>query len=543
MDSLVLIINAVRESSMHMGRVIQRSVERNPNQTAVVDPDEGVEYDYNDWNERVDQLVEGLEDLGVGPGDRVAVVMQPRVQAGTIYWAVQKIGAVFVPFNIRAAADELTFLVDNTDPDVIIYSGIGREAIDGAHESFDSDINLVYIDEDIPTYASPYESVLAEDAEPHEPASVEPDATSIILHTSGTTGQPKGVPRTHTNTYTAAKAHAIQSQWVDGERTLGLMPIYHTMGIRSLVTTMILSGTWVAQRSFSPEQTADLIESEELTSLYLVPTVFHDLVKSEAIEGTDTSSVERLGYAGTPMTKSVEAQVRNTFEPSVFVNHYGSTEVYTYSVCSWIDEKSGSAGRAGINTRVRVVDAKRDEAVDPERTVDPGTLGEIIVDATSPEAFDGYLDRPEATEQAFVDDWYFTGDLGYRDEDGDLFVVGRVDDMIISGGENIYPVEVENVLDGHEEIDEVAVVGLEDERWNQVVTAFVTVPGSQPTGLSELAERLDDYCRESSDLADFKRPRKYVFVDEIVKSNVGKVLRRKLGIDDLDVTVYANVNV
>ncbi|GAA0217069.1 MULTISPECIES: AMP-binding protein [Halobaculum] len=528
---------------MHMGRVFQRSVERNPNRTAVVDPDEGVEYDYNDWNERVDQLVEGLEDLGVGPGDRVAVVMQPRVQAGTIYWAVQKIGAVFVPFNIRAAADELTFLVDNTDPDVIIYSEIGREAIDGAHESFDSDINLVYIDEDIPTYASPYESVLAEDAEPHEPASVEPDTTSIILHTSGTTGQPKGVPRTHTNTYTAAKAHAIQSQWVDGERTLGLMPIYHTMGIRSLVTTMILSGTWVAQRSFSPEQTADLIESEELTSLYLVPTVFHDLVKSEAIEGTDTSSVERLGYAGTPMTKSVEAQVRNTFEPSVFVNHYGSTEVYTYSVCSWIDEKSGSAGRAGINTRVRVVDAKRDEAVDPERTVDPGTLGEIIVDATSPEAFDGYLDRPDATEQAFVDDWYFTGDLGYRDEDGDLFVVGRVDDMIISGGENIYPVEVENVLDGHEEIDEVAVVGLEDERWNQVVTAFVTVPGSQPTGLSELAERLDDYCRESSDLADFKRPRKYVFVDEIVKSNVGKVLRRKLGIDDLDVTVYANVNV
>ncbi|MGQ3414406.1 AMP-binding protein [Natrinema versiforme] len=529
---------------MNMGRVFQRTVDRYPNRTAIVDQDEGIEYSYKAWENRVDRLASALKKMGIGPGNRVGVVMQPRVQVGTVYWAVQKCGAAFVPYNIRVAADELQFLVNNTEPDLLVYSSIAREAVDGAHEAFSSTDELVYVDDNVPSYAESFEDFLPADAESVEPATVDPDDTSLILHTSGTTGRPKGVPRSHTNTYTAAKAHVIQSQWVDDETTLGLMPIYHTMGIRTLVSAAIVSGTWVAQRAFSPDQTVELIESEEITSLYLVPTVYHDLVKSSAIDGADVSSVTCLGYAGTSMTAPIQEEVRETFDPEIFVNHYGSTEVYTHSICSWIDSKPGSAGRAGINTRIRVVNSSRDGTVPPNDTVEQGELGEIVVDATSPEAFDGYLNRPEATEQSFEDGWYFTGDLGYRDDDGDIFVVGRVDDMIISGGENIYPVEVENVLDGHKAIDEVAVVGIDDERWNQIVTAFVTLPdGPKSVDLSSLADRLDTFCRESDDLADFKRPRKYVFVDEIVKSNVGKVLRRELEIDDLDVEVYEIVNV
>lgn len=529
---------------MHMGRVFQRTVERYPNRTAVVDQDEGVEYSYKEWNERVNRLATSFEKMGLGPGDRIGVVMQPRVQAGTIYWAAQKCGMTFVPYSIRVATDELQFLVDNTEVDFIIYSSVARDAVDGAQAAFTETAELIYVDPDVPSYARSFEDVLATDPDPVEPADVDSDETSLILHTSGTTGRPKGVPRSHTNTYTAANAHAIQAQWVDNETTLGLMPIYHTMGIRTLVTMGLVSGTWVAQRSFSPEQTLAIIESENVTSAYLVPTVFYDLVKSSAITEADVSSVDRLAYAGTPMSETVQKRIREIFSPEVFINHYGSTEIYTYSVCSWIDSKPESAGRAGINTRVRVVTAERGEPVSPSETVDSGTRGEIIVDATSPEAFKEYLNRPEATEKAFEDGWYFTGDLGYRDEDGDLFVVGRVDDMIISGGENIYPAEVENVLNGYKAINEAVIVGLDDERWNQVVTAFVTVP-EDPASLepSKLAEQLDEYCRESADLANYKRPRKYVFVDEIPISNVGKVLRRKLDTSDLDTEVYGDIEI
>lgn len=535
---------------MHMGRVFQRTVERRPSRIGVVDTDEGIEYTYEEWEQRVDRLASAFAEAGVGEGDRVGVIMQPRVQAGTVYWAVQKLGAVFAPFNIRAAADELQFLVDNTEPVVLVYSSVARDAVDGAQAAFTGINELLYIDEDPPSYVQAYEEFLNAGERNRgaiEPADVDSDDTSLILHTSGTTGKPKGVPRSHTNTYAASSAHIIQTQSEDGERTLGLMPIYHTMGLRSLTTSTMLSGTWVTQRSFSPEQTADNIESESLTSLYLVPTVFHDLVKSDAIENFDVKGVKRVGYAGTPMTEAVERQVRQTFEPEIFLNHYGSTEVYTYSVCSWGEEKPGSAGRAGINTRVRVVEADQGGTVSPESTVEQGTLGEIIVDATSPEAFEGYLNRPEADEKSFEDNWYFTGDLGYRDEDDDLFVVGRVDDMINSGGENIYPVEVENVLDNFADKGEVAVVGLNDERWNQIVTAFVT-PNQSPerTDFTSLGERLDEHCRESDDLADFKRPRRYVFVDRITKSNVGKILRRKLDLEDfekLDVAVYEVMDV
>lgn len=526
-----------------MGRVFQRTVKRYPTRTAVVDQDKGVKYTYEEWDQRINRLASAFNEMGIGPGDRIGVVMQPRVQVGTVYWATQKCGAVFVPYNIRAAADELQFLVNNTEPELLVYSSVARDAVDGAYRAFATTDDLVYVDSDIPSYARAFDGLLDGSDESVEPADVDGDDTSVILHTSGTTGRPKGVPRSHTNTYSAAQAHVIQSQWIDGETTLGSMPIYHTMGLRTLVTMAILSGTWVAQRSFSPEQTVDLIESTGITSLYLVPTVFHDLVKSSAIEGADVSSVERLGYAGTPMTEPVQDLVQETFNPEVFINHYGSTEVYTYSICSWLGSKPGSAGRAGINTRVRVVLPERGGTVSPTETVEQGDLGEIIVDASSPEAFDGYLDRPEADEKSFENGWYFTGDLGYRDEDGDLFVVGRVDDMVISGGENIYPVEVENILDGHEEIDEVTVVGLDDDRWNQIVTAFVTPDGDTDSiDLTTFADRLDAHCHESDNLADFKRPRKYVFVDEIIKSNVGKVLRRKHDLGDLNVDVHEVVD-
>ena len=214
------------------------------------------------------------------------------------------------------------------------------------------------------------------------------------------------------------------------------------------------------------------------------------------------------------LLKRVEA----AFRPELFLNHYGSSEIYTFTIEPQAAAKPGSAGRAGINQRIRVVKLGAGTA---DQIAAIGEEGEIIADMAGDEAFEGYWRRPDADTKALRSGWYFTGDTGYVDAAGDLFVTGRVDDMIISGGENISPAEIERVLSLHPAVAEVAVAGLPDERWGQRITAFVRRDGAVDTAA------LDVWCRQSS-LADYKRPRDYIFVAEIPKSPVGKILRRLL---------------
>jgi 2-furoate---CoA ligase len=211
------------------------------------------------------------------------------------------------------------------------------------------------------------------------------------------------------------------------------------------------------------------------------------------------------------------------FAPDVFVNHYGSTEIYTFSVRPDTASKPGSAGWPGIHSTLRVVRAGTERAVGPEEAVGQGERGEIIASLDSEEAFAGYWNRPDADARALRHGWYFTGDMGYVDDDGELVVAGRVDDMIISGGENIHPVEVEEILARHPLVGDVAVVGEPDEKWGERVIAFVVPRAAELT-----AAVLDRHCRESGDLAGFKRPRRVIFVEAIPKTASGKILRRVL---------------
>jgi 2-furoate---CoA ligase len=249
-----------------------------------------------------------------------------------------------------------------------------------------------------------------------------------------------------------------------------------------------------------------------------VPTLYHDLVHHPRFAEADVSSVRKLGFAGAPMTDALLKKLDAAFRPELFVNHYGSSEIYTVTIDQNAAAKPGSAGRAGINQMVRVV---RLGARSVAEVAAPGEEGEIIALLAGDEAFEGYWRRPDADAKAVRDGWYFTGDTGFKDADGDLFVTGRVDDLIISGGENISPGEIESVLSLHPAVAEVAVAGLPDERWGQRVTAFIRRGGTADRG------SLDAWCRQSS-LADYKRPRDYVFIVEIPKSPVGKILRRLL---------------
>lgn len=496
---------------LDLGRTFLQSVDRAAGSTALVDG--SVRLSWAEWARVIGGVQRGLAALGLRHGDHVLSVLQNRHEAATLHWACQFAGVVMTPLNWRAKPEEIDHALRDSAARLLVYEAASQEAV--ALSKLASGVVRVAVGTVADTVAS-FGEAFSERADPTPCARAED--LSLMLYTSGTTGAPKGVPRRQRAERVAALAHVAQNRYAYGERTLGVMPLYHTMGVRSLLTMALLDGRFVCMPRFDAAEALQAIESERVSHLYLVPTLYHDLLAHPQFKRTDTKSVRKLGFAGAPMHDALLLRLQQAFQPELFVNHYGSSEIYTVSINQNALGKPGSAGRAGINTRLRVVklDAKH-----PDELAVPMEEGQIIADLLSDEAFEGYHQRPDANAKSLRDGWYFTGDTGYLDAEGDLFVTGRVDDMIISGGENISPVDIESVLSLHPAVDEVAVAGLKDERWGQRVVAFVK-PRS-----SVSPEALDAHCRKS-ELVNFKRPREYIFVREIPKSLVGKVLRRKL---------------
>jgi 2-furoate---CoA ligase len=497
---------------LDLGLSLIATVERSGDATAIVDGE--LRLSYREWLDRVLRVVSGFGTLGLKRGDHVLSVLQNRWEAAALHWACQLAGLVMTPLNWRAKADEIGYCAADSRAGVVFFQDVSADAIARCSET-SALARIAVGGTSGGTHA--FEDLLSTSPGPAVPrASAE--AWSVMLYTSGTTGRPKGVPRRHRHERAAAVAHVAQNRYTRGERTLGVMPLYHTMGVRSLLAMALVDGCFVCQARFDAAAALDLIAAERITCLYLVPTLYHDLVGHERFAQTDTSSVRKLGFAGAAMPDGLLKRVAAAFNPEIFVNHYGSSEIYTFTIEPDAVRKPGSAGKAGLNQRIRVV---RFIANSPDDLAQPGEEGEIIADLASDEAFEGYWQRPDADAKAIRDGWYFTGDTGFIDAEGDVFVTGRVDDMIITGGENVSPGEIESVLSLHPDVAEVAVVGLPDDRWGKRITAFLKC--TRPVERQEL----DEWCRRSS-LANFKRPRDYVFVREIPKSPVGKILRRKL---------------
>jgi 2-furoate---CoA ligase len=505
-----------------LARLLELAALRSPDAEAVVEGSRRLTY--RELHARAAALGAAFGRLGVGRSDRVLIALRNRLEHVLAYWSLQTIGAVPTPVNFRLAPAEMAYVLSDCGARVALFEPDTAAAVLSAAAG--RDVRLVFAGSGpAPPGSVPFDGLLdlagASAAPPSGSAPRESDL-SLILYTSGTTGRPKGVPRTHRNHVAGALAQALQCQWTWGERTLGVMPLYHTMGVHALTGVTAINGSFVCQPAWSPEGALDLIREERITALYLIPTLFYDLVHAPAFARAAVESVVKLAYAGAPMLAALTEACVKAFEPRAFVNHYGSTEIYTFSVRPDVHLKPGCAGRPGLHSALRVVVASSGRPVGPDEIVSPGDKGEIIASLESPEAFAGYWNRPDADARALRGGWYFTGDMGYVDAEGELYVAGRVDDMIISGGENIHPVEVEEVLARHPGVRDVAVIGEPDERWGQRVVAFVV---AATPGLT--AEALDAHCRGDA-LASFKRPRRVVFVDEIPKTASGKILRRLL---------------
>jgi 2-furoate---CoA ligase len=456
---------------VNLAQSLLAAAERHPEAEAVVDGRRRLTY--AELLEHVQRLAGGLASGGLGPGDRLAAVVKCRLESLELYWACQWLGATYVPLSHRLSVADLDYCRQDSEAKTCLEVDVDLESLHGA----------------------PHPGVLDRDDREE----------SLMLYTSGTTGRPKGVPRSHRADRAGGLSQALQHGYRYGDRTLGVMPLYHTMGMHSLIAMSLVGGCYVCQLDWDAEEAMRLVERERITSLYLAPTLFHDLVWHPRRDDHDLSSVETLAYAGAAMTSALVERCVEVFRPRLFVNHYGSTEIYTFSVHRDQAAKPGCAGRPSVNARLRL-----------------GRDDEILCHVSSDEAFTGYWHRPDADARAIEDGWYRTGDVGRIDEDGDLWVVGRVDDMIVSGGENIHPLEVEDVLAAHPGVREVAVVGAPDDRWGHRVVAVVVADSD----LSE--DELDRWCLDSETLARFKRPREYRFVDALPKSPSGKILRRML---------------
>ena len=470
---------------MNLARSLLYAAERTPGAEALVEGD--VRLTYDALCRQAARAAGGLAARGVERGDRIAAVVRNRYESCVLYWATQWLGAVFVPLSHRVSADDVEYCVADSAARISL-------AVD-----------------------EPLDPLLGDE---HPGAFDVGDRDgSLMLYTSGTTGRPKGVPRSHRADRAAGLSQVVHHGYGFGDRTLGVMPLYHTMGMHSLIAMSLVGGCFVCQSDWDAGEALGLVERERITSLYLAPTLFYDLVNHPRRRDFDLSSVRVIGYAGAAMTSSLVGRCIDVFDPGVFFDHYGSTEIYTFSIQRDQAAKPGCAGRAALNARLRLI--RPDADASPDDTVAPGEDGQIICELSSDEAFSGYWNRPDADAKALRDGWYYTGDVGRLDEDGDLWLVGRTDDMIVSGGENVHPLEVEEVLARHPAVEEVAVVGAADERLGQRVVACVV-------GADVTADELDAFCLASPDLARFKRPREYRFVDTLPKSPSGKILRRLL---------------
>jgi acyl-CoA synthetase (AMP-forming)/AMP-acid ligase II len=465
--------------------------------------------------DRVGRLAAGLRSLGVGRGDRVALLGTNSDRYHESLLAVAWADAVVVPVNHRWTPAEIGFaLRDSGAYALIVDEGLVAAVGDRVGPA----AVVVMADGSVPAGTVSFEDLVAG----HRPMA---DACRGggelfgVFYTGGTTGEPKGVMLTHANLLASAWGSLATGQFVTpGGRLLHAAPMFHLADLATWVASLLTGGTHVMVPGFTPAGVLAAVERHRVTDVLLVPTMIRMLADFPDAGRFDVSSLARLIYGGSPMPDTVLVRARKMFPGAGLTQAYGMTELAPVATLLLPDdhdrpELSGSAGRAAPHAQVRIVDGD-------DREVPRGTAGEIVV--RGDHVMRGYWQRPDDTAAAVRDGWMHTGDIGQMDEYGYVFVVDRVKDMIISGGENVYSVEVENALALHPAVAACAVIGLPDDRWGERVHALVVpAPEAEVTGAE-----LGDFCR--AHLAEYKIPRGVEFVAALPVSAAGKVLKREL---------------
>jgi long-chain acyl-CoA synthetase len=509
-----------------IGKIFDLTVKKFPNKDALYDVRKNVRYTYQEWSEQVHRLANALLNEGVKKGDRVSTFLFNTEELGTAFFACAKIGAIFNPINFRLTSEEVAFILADATPKVVLFEKALEPVISNIETRFPF-MSFWFIDEDKPAYAASYKDKLAAASTEDIQVEVNENDLYAFIYTSGTTGRPKGVMHIHRNMVDQSVLCIASAKLEASDVGLVTAPMFHCAELHcNFLPRVHVGAKNVILHQFNPKQILPLIEQEKITKFFAAPTMWNMLLQ-EDLKQYDLSSLKLGSYGAAPMAPALVHALHDRLGISL-IQAYGMTEMgpaITFLSEAEQLRKAGSAGQAALNHDIRIVRTREDGPSDPDDVVPAGETGEIIV--KGPCMMVGYYNREDATEKAKYKGWYHSGDIGYLDEEGYLYVKDRVDDMIISGGENIYPREVEDVLHGHPGVLDVAVIGQPDDRWGETVTAFVV-----KKDLNVTEQELDEFCKNSDSLANYKRPRKYIFCEALPRNASGKIqkfiLRKQL---------------
>ncbi|RJL23243.1 class I adenylate-forming enzyme family protein [Bailinhaonella thermotolerans] len=407
----------------NLSRVLTVTAERDPRRRAAGGREP---MRYGQWDARTNRLARALILLGVRPGDRVVLMMACGVPMAGLHLALQKIGATSVPVSPRLGAAGIAACLRDSAPRLLVTDGPASGEAGGGLEEFPPGRPgwaHAGPDGDTPRGAVPLDRIAAGQPDGALATRVSDQDESVILYTAGTTGRPKGVVRTHAAEHAATVAHLLQSRHGFGETTLGAVPLYRDVGLRALLASVLTGGTWVPQPEFDAGESLELVTRERVSTLYLEPPAYRALLGTGRL--SEVASVRTLGSTGSVLAPELARELADALQPEVFFDHLGSTEISTHTVEPDVLTKRGGVGRAGIFSRVRLITPE--PFAGPGDLVPDGEPGQLAVSMESPEAFAGYLNRPDAHAEAVGDGWYLTGDLAVRDEAGDLRYLGRME--------------------------------------------------------------------------------------------------------------------
>ena len=508
---------------MNIGSLLTKSARTFPENLAIAYGSK--ESTYAKFNARANRLANGLNRLGVQQGDNVAVLMYNCPEMLEAMFTCFKAGCGVIPINFRLHPKEFAFIIDHSEAKAVIISPEFSEAITDLRDDLPQVSSIICVSEAQESLLD-YETVLSAESDRFEDADVDPDDVAWLFYTSGTTGQPKGAMLTHRNLLGMTMNFYADMCPGFGPNDVALhaAPLSHGSGCYALPTIGKAAANVILDaKSFDPGQVLKTIEARRVTTMFAAPTMIKLLIDNPVVDQYDHSSLKALNYGGAPMLVEDMMQAMEKLGPCL-VQLYGQAESpMTITYLSHDDhvldgdpdqmKRLASAGIPRTDVEVKIVDSDDDE-------LPPGEMGEIVT--RSDLVMKGYWRDPEATAETLRNGWLHTGDVGYIDEYGYLFLMDRSKDLIISGGENIYPREIEEVIVQHPAVREVAVIGVPDPVWGESIKAVVSLVAEK-----EITEMdLIDFCTDH--IARYKRPKSVDFVEELPKNNYGKILKREL---------------